>query len=336
MGPSLICLGNPGSLLHHTEITMQGPLGNKNIFFTGVQSNLMPSFTNIGIGYSAGRVINPTLLKAKLDVINSTFAGSEAILSNKYAGRFINNGASNTAGSANTFVGAASGGSNLSGSNNCYIGCRTANFGSISTGSRNNYLGANSGSFEISGNDNQQIGFQSGFLNSVGSANILIGSNAGASVGSTNTENANIFIGHQAGQFFANGANNILLGANTVATNNINNAAAIGDGALVLHNNDFILGNNTQKIGIGLSGNALGPQAKLEINAAANTSGLRFRQLTNASPAIVNTTNNVLSVDNIGNVILVADQTAEIATLQAQVATLSQQVQALQKLLIKN
>lgn len=68
----------------------------------------------------------------------------------------------------------------------------------------------------------------------------------------------------------------------------------------------MILGNNNVNVGIGLSSDPLGPQNKLEINTGiANTSGLRFRQLTSASPTQANPGTGVLSVDPNGDVIYV-------------------------------
>lgn len=76
----------------------------------------------------------------------------------------------------------------------------------------------------------------------------------------------------------------------------------------------FFMGCN---VGIGLSGATTPPQNRLEINADQNSlntytgvggSGLKFRQLTENSTFINNNaTNTVLSVDNVGNVILVKD-----------------------------
>jgi hypothetical protein len=72
----------------------------------------------------------------------------------------------------------------------------------------------------------------------------------------------------------------------------------------VLHNNEMILGNNTINVGIGLSGNATGPRAKLEINdGSVGVSGLQFRTLTSSfAPGL--TASKFLTVDNDGKVIL--------------------------------
>ena len=72
----------------------------------------------------------------------------------------------------------------------------------------------------------------------------------------------------------------------------------VGSNQLILGGNTLATGNNDVKVGIGLSGDNVGPgpQKSLEINAdpanftytGTNGSGLRFRQLTTSNPKIDN------------------------------------------------
>jgi hypothetical protein len=117
------------------------------------------------------------------------------------------------------------------------------------------------------------------------------------------TNNYNCMFGNFAGRNFNSGSENIFIGYNAqnlgVAAdtwNNISNSIAVGSNTLVLARDKFILGNNSQKVGIGLSNDVVlnGPRSPLEINAdplstviptnPSAGSGLRFRQLTSASP----------------------------------------------------
>lgn len=127
----------------------------------------------------------------------------------------------------------------------------------------------------------------------VGQDNVMIGHRVNPQ---TAAGNDNIFIGH-------------LSGANVAG---LNNSIALGANARVMNNNHMILGNNTVNVGIGLSGVANGPQNKLEINVggggsnpALAASGLRFRDLTFASPTTANPGPGVLAVSITGDVIYV-------------------------------
>ncbi|MBI4646499.1 MAG: hypothetical protein HY738_07875 [Bacteroidia bacterium] len=109
----------------------------------------------------------------------------------------------------------------------------------------------------------------------------------------------------------------ILLGYMADGTADLTNATALGSEAIVKNSYNMILGNNSMRVGLGLSGEPTGPQNNLEIratdingNPVSNASGLQFRNLKETSTVHdPNITNTVLSVDDLGNVILVNDQT---------------------------
>lgn len=236
-----------------------------------------------------------------------------------------------------TFMGLAAGRNNGAFNRNSYFGAKAGN---VSLGEDNVFIGESAGLNGIgykntivgnsamqaatSGTENVVIGYHANLVSTGTSFNTIIGSqaalanNGGANntfvgyqtaVAQTSGTN-NAYFGLQAGSNMLTGGGNTFLGARADATNpnsSINNAAALGAGALVTNSNHMILGNNFVNVGIGLSADPTGPQNKLEINTAvANTSGLRFRQLTSASLAGVNPGPGVLTVDAVGDVIYVA------------------------------
>ncbi|QLH46541.1 MAG: hypothetical protein HWD58_13465 [Bacteroidota bacterium] len=96
-------------------------------------------------------------------------------------------------------------------------------------------------------------------------------------------------MGYHSGLNNTIGHSNLMLGDFADAgANNLNNAIALGSFANVMNSNHMILGNNSVNVGIGLSGDASGPQVKLELDAGLSgtaaggngnpgASGLRFR-----------------------------------------------------------
>jgi hypothetical protein len=148
----------------------------------------------------------------------------------------------------------------------------------------------------------------------VNSYNVAVGNSAleNTSPNSINTSTHvltsgmnNTAIGTSAGSVNTIGYNNLFagFGANAGA-NNLNNASAIGNSALVMHTNEMILGNNDVKVGIGLSGNSIGPRDKLEISSGTTgTSGLQFRNLVSTFTPSTSAT-KFLTVDIDGKVIL--------------------------------
>ena len=82
-----------------------------------------------------------------------------------------------------------------------------------------------------------------GALNVNGSRNILMGTQTGSNL----TTDDNVFIGHNSGFFQTTGVNNTYIGTNSGNNNAVlalNNAAAIGAGAIARNDNRMILGNN--------------------------------------------------------------------------------------------
>ncbi|MEY2830208.1 MAG: hypothetical protein RIQ33_2066 [Bacteroidota bacterium] len=81
--------GTGAPLLHHTEIPMVSTAGKFNIYFSGVGNYSNPA--DIGIGYDAITSGNPTVLGAKLDVLNANNSASTLSnpIINRYGGRFI-------------------------------------------------------------------------------------------------------------------------------------------------------------------------------------------------------------------------------------------------------
>lgn len=228
---------------------------------------------------------------------------------------FVGTGAgiNNTFGPDNTFVGSQAGNTNVGGQANTFVGRQSGN---SNDGDQNSFLGAMSGYHNTEGGYNTFIGNVSGYQNTEGEYNTFIGHSSGYAI---TTGSRNTLLGRQSGNTIVTGSDNLFLGyqANsggpTAAA--ITNSAAIGAGTIVRTNNKIILGNNTQKVGIGLSDDIThnGPRSALEINADPNNttytgtggSGLQFRQLTSASTSIPNTSNKVLTVDADGHVILV-------------------------------
>ena len=244
-------------------------------------------------------------------LLNNDFKiGGIKVLSNKGSNNVFvgdNTGTAITTGSANSFIGFSSGSSNTRGSSNIFIGVNAGSSNNI--GSSNLFLGSNAGYSNTGGNFNTFIGPSSGVTNSTGSSNMFLGYQAGyfntigannvylgTNAGSQNTSGStNVFIGLNAGNNNVSGASNTFVGVNSgspVAIN-LTNSAAIGANASVTASNTIVLGNAATTVtGVGLG---------------TGLSGLKFANLTSAaSPVITSGNNKVLSVDEVGNVILVS------------------------------
>jgi uncharacterized coiled-coil protein SlyX len=211
---------------------------------------------------------------------------------------------SNTTGNNNTAIGYIALNSNTTGLSNTAIGMST--LFNNTDGGYNTVIGATALYSNTTGSMNTANGTSALFQNTLGSNNSANGYQALINNTSGNYNTAN---GKSALSTNITGSNNTALGYNAnVLTGALSNASALGANAVVALSNSMILGNNSVNVGIGLSGNTSGPGNKLEINSdLANASGLRFRQLTSASPAIApNPGTGVLSVDANGDVIYVA------------------------------
>jgi len=177
----------------------------------------------------------------------------------------------------------------------------------------NTFIGAHAGENCTTGDENTFLGWNSGFNHTTGVHNVYLGQASGYL---STTAHNNTFVGITAGFNNVSGIDNIGLGAGAGPTSGaLNNTGAIGFGAQVTGNDQIIIGNSLQTVGIGLSADPIGPSNWLEINTPATSSvpgasGLRFRDMTSASTASTNPGTGVLSVDGNGDVIYVTPGTS--------------------------
>ncbi|WP_460975394.1 bZIP transcription factor [Spirosoma knui] len=212
---------------------------------------------------------------------------------------FAGNGAGiqNTTGSSNVFVGSNTGVSNTGGTANLFLG-QLAGF-SNSVGNYNTFIGNSSGEANSVGSNNNFIGNGAGLSNTEGNFNVFIGSASGAR---NRQGGSNVHIGGFAGRENIDGSANTFIGHNSgvPAGATLNNVTVLGANALATASNSVILGNNAN-VGIGNSA----PRNKLEITqGTANNSGLRFTNLTGASPASLLNQTKFLTVNAQGDVVL--------------------------------
>ena len=228
--------------------------GGLNVFvgFAAGSSNTT-GIGNIFIGNTAG-IDNTT------GVLN-TFIGSHAGGQNTIGSRntFIGSaGASNTTGFRNTFIGYEAGDSNTTGKCNTFLGINAGM--SSTTSDYNTFLGENAGQLTSTGFHNTFVGSQAGVTNTTGAQDVFVGRYAGRA----NTSGfANTFSGHGAGELNTIGRNNAFIGSgagnvnttggfitcigtrSNVLDNNLTNATAIGESAIVDISNKVVLGNTS-------------------------------------------------------------------------------------------
>jgi hypothetical protein len=296
---------------------------------------------NTCTGYGAG--INMYTL-ASYGSYN-TFTGAGAGYNDKGNG-------SDYTGCFNTLTGWDCGYSNILGKSNSYYGKAA---GYHNNGDYNCMFGGHSGDGYANGDyladSNVFMGNYSAFNMSgtlTGDGNVIIGNSAGYVTGENIGCNYNVFEGFKACTINPGGDSNIVIGYNADAyvgssgsPSVINNAIAIGAGAIVNYNNQVIVGNNKQYVGIGESSDYPngGPQWNLElctehdptgtggfyntINGypflATGFSGLRFRDLTSGSVpidigALESPPTGVLSLDPTGKVIYITPPSASLGT----------------------
>ena len=194
---------------------------------------------------------------------------------------------------------------------NAYYGYNSGNAGG--GGGFNTFIGSEAGFLDAVGGENVFVGHKAGFNNVNGFHNTFLGTYSGLI---SNQGHSNVFVGMNSGLANVTGSGNISIGEGSgFGSPGLNNAAVVGYNAFVMQNDNMILANNTQNVGIGLSADPIGPQNKLEINttlgspyfgSANGSSGLRFRNMTSViSTPVANPGSGVLSVDNAGNVIYV-------------------------------
>ena len=345
--------------------------GNYNTFVGYNSGNTESSNDNTFTGYNTGPLSNGyenTLTgyncgSSMTTAVANTFAGSQSGHNtttgsyNTMTGR--ESGFYNTIGMADDFYGKEAGYHNVSGNDNCFYGNHSGwtnndgknnsayggeSFYSNFNGNSNVSIGTNDMYSNYDGSANVSVGLGTMYSSLKGSGNVAIGTNADRNGGSTIAgpdtlpHDRNVFIGSGAVPSYLFGDSNVFVGSltdvNTFA-HNITNSGAIGFGAIATANNKFILGNNQQNIGIGMSNITGGPINKLEISyysltspspvgvpiastfasvagsgTATGTSGLQFRDLTDASIQYPYVTNQgFLTVDDKGNVVYMQSPT---------------------------
>ena len=296
-----------------------------NNFFLGANAGPVNTATNnIFIGANTGQF--------NTSGYNNLFLGSNAGFSNVsgFANTFMgeSSGLLNISGINNMFLGAAAGAGNQIGNSNTFIG---VNAGRFSTADGNAFIGAASGYSTTSGGGNAGFGSGSGYSNTTGAQNLFLGVNAGYN---NTTGSNNVFIGNGANTSSGSLTNAIAIGSNAIATTS--NSIVLGSGSttitgagLAANNSGLKFANltsastpvgpasggkvlsvdgsgNVVLVSTGLGVNTVvGP---LEITSVLPGSGLKFTNLTSASlpvnPSF--TGGKVLSVDLLGNVILVS------------------------------
>ena len=169
----------------------------------------------------------------------------------------------------NSFFGRFAGYSNTIGINNSFFGLNAgyANVGGI----QNSFFGQNAGGSNQTGGNNSFFGQNAGAANKTGGNNSFFGQNAGSFTGFSNTAgNQNSFFGVNAGASNDTGFSNTALGFNAdFGFNNLHNATAIGNGAVVSQSDALVLGNSVVNVGIGTST----PTAKLHVAGDALITG---------------------------------------------------------------
>ncbi len=210
---------------------------------------------------------------------------------NSYFGSFAGEG--NTTGNWNSFFGTGAGRNNTTGISNSFFGSAAGRYNT--TGSENAFFGLDVGLNNSTGNNNSFFGSVAGVNNTIGFGNSFFGKAAGwyntsgsdntffsAYAGFRNTTGSgNLFLGRRAGQENTTGSINTVIGyyAN-LSANNLSNATAIGNRAMVGQSNSLVLGsingingaNADTKVGVGTTA----PSFRLHVIDPSNA-GLRVQ-----------------------------------------------------------
>ena len=206
----------------------------------------------------------------------------------------------------NVMMGSKAGYTNRTGQLNTYLGYQS---GYNAVADSNTFVGYQSGYNTTSGRGNTFFGNLSGQGISTGNHNTIIGNKAGPSGGDGDD---NIYMGYATGQKDG-GSRNTFIGTSADAlAQNLTNATAIGAGAGVSISNAVVLGHEAN-VGIGTTA----PTARLHVRSEkANEAGIRMENLTSHSPTVAQT-NAVLSVNELGDVILVRAATDKLIVKRA-------------------
>ncbi|WP_461078189.1 hypothetical protein [Spirosoma flavus] len=208
-------------------------------------------------------------------------------------------GAANTVGIANTFIGNGAGNSNTSAQHNTFIGGSAGV--KTTTGPYNSFIGNRSGFNNTVGFGNAFVGYEAGYLNTSGIYNAFFGYGAGYdhTIG-----DSNVMIGPLSGASVTSGSQNVLIGYKSKASNNLQNASAIGSNSLVNVSNAIVLGDTAKntKVGIGITA----PQFPLDVRGIINLRNngtIKFSHLSN--PFLRNGyTDQFLTVNEEGETVL--------------------------------
>jgi hypothetical protein len=166
--------------------------------------------------FTALLLVIPCLIFGQVNTTSSgtsTSYGKEAGRSGDYNAFYGYQSGLNNKSELNTFIGANTGTSNI-------------------TGRRNTFLGYGAGFYNFDGSENIFIGNQSGFKNRKGYGNVFMGSNSGnKNVSGTN----NTYLGHYSGSQ-STGSNNVFLGSSagsgSTGSNNMFLGKSAGSGEL--------------------------------------------------------------------------------------------------------
>jgi len=162
----------------------------------------------------------------------------------------------------NTFVGYQSGSAVTSGTSNCFVGYNAAL--SVTTGTQNTIIGANTAGSQTTASYNSAVGTLTLDATTTGARNSALGYGSGLN---NTTGDSNVFVGYRAGGNITTGGYNTFVGYEADASsNNLLNATAIGNGAVVDASNKVRIGNSSVTV--------------IEGNPAAytSTSDARFKE----------------------------------------------------------
>ncbi len=199
--------------------------------------------------------------------IGTTTSGSD----NAFYGAFA--GVANTSGSWNVLIGTQAGQSKTTGDLNTIIGWAAGRTNTAHQG--NTLIGAQAGEFTTpTGNVNTMVGEKAGWNVTDGTGNVMLGHRAGQN---TTTGFFNVFVGTLVGGTNTVGTRLTLIGNGTdVSANNLNNAIAIGDGAIVNASNKVRIGNSTISVIEGQVAFTAASDKRLKMNIKELNTGLDF------------------------------------------------------------
>lgn len=230
--------------------------GNQNTFVgQGAGSVNTTGQQNTFIGKVAGAQTSTGNLNTFVGESAGVFNTSGSF--NTFLGQSAGN--NNTTASENTYIGASSGANSLTGQLNTFVGAFTGQSNSASTntfighsagksntlGTSNTFLGRDAGRANLTAGNNTLLGHNTGKATTSGGSNTMIGESAGLI---NTTGNGNVFVGKNAGDSHAANVNCTFLGNGADAQtllSGLNNATALGNGAVVNANNKIRLGNTS-------------------------------------------------------------------------------------------